>query len=272
MTLRELSISVAEEAFLERLTSNTTVDAEELLRDYYKKVIEPGYTANSPLLSAAEYAVPILLYKTHVTTLSGGVVKSISISDFRNIIVDLVGEASESIPPLGLPFGCFMIRRSGDMLQLSCYYGETEAEITFDNREVKKQKFKVPLPNIIISFTLKKIGENLWQTNMVKYFSTPKSVTQLPDDVFISDIDSKAGIFKLPFPNMYGDNRMCFGGNTMPIRFTNNLRGLDYYYQILTLAPFNVDLGVLGVKGFSSPVTWFAHLKGLKKFPYDLLT
>ena len=192
----------------------------------------------------------------------------------QGIIDEITGEVDVHIPPINLPYGCFMFNKQGDHMYLNCYHEERLAEIKYDHREgaiTKKEKYTIPMPNIITYFALKRAEKSLWQVAEAKYFVTPKTVTQLPDKSVINSVNSKEGIFRMPLSNVYGDHKLCYGGNTMPARMTDNLRGLDYYYQILTLSPFNSDLGINGVKGWTSPRSWYQHLATLQKFPYDLL-
>ena len=240
------------------------------------RVLEQEYAQRSSVLGANKAnSVPLMLYKTHVTTYNNGIEKAISISDFKNILDEVTKTTSENISPICLPFGCFMFNRVADNMYLNCYYPETIVEIKYDSREGESKKietFKIPLPNIIISFWLKKVSGGMWGTQRVNYYSTSKTVTQLPDKAIIVATDPEKGIFKLPLSNVYEENTLCYGNNTMPSRFTDNLRGLDYYYQILTIAPFNSDLGIRGLTTDYTPKNWYKHLSTLKQFPYDLLS
>jgi hypothetical protein len=256
-----------EEFFTALGSKDGKADVSKALRAYYARETSTGRDTSGLI-----EALPILMYKTHVSTIVDGLNKEVSMSDFKNILTTLTGEEEEKIPPIALPYGCFMFNRSGENLYLNCYYRETIGEIKFHQRDEKEKKFKIPLPNMILSFNLKKAAGGLWQVMIVRYFATSKTVTQLPDDIFITQLSGDKGIHKLPFPNMYTDNKMCYGGNTMPVRFTNNLRGLDYYYQILTQAPFNSDLGVNGLTSSYTPKSWFEFLASKTEFPYQLLS
>ena len=247
----------------------------EKQNDPYKALKELYNTGGNIVISQYSEAVPFLLYKTHAITSVNGVEKAISVPSLKSILSSLSSETEEEVAPMCLPFGCFMFSRKGEFLYLSCYYKECMAEIKYDPRDPgsgKIEKYTIPMPNVIISFTLKKAEKNTWQVHEATYLSTSKSVTQLPDNDMIRSFNPKIGVYKLPLSNIYPQGKMCFGNNTMPVRFTDNLRGLDYYYQILTLAPFNSDLGVNGLKQTYQPRTWFKHLSTLKSFPYDLLS
>lgn len=239
----------------------------EVLEKYYSTKVGTGVWDKLPPV------IPAILYPTHVATIINGVSKSISISDFKNILSSVSsGDEGTTVPPMALPFGCFLFNRTGDSLYLNCYYNEVNAKVFFNSGSRCKEEYLIPIPNVIISFILKKVDNTYWQVDQVKYYSTDKSVTQLPEDKFLDLVKPSIGMYKLPMPNMYGDNRMCFGGNTMPVRFTNNLRGLDYYYQILTQAPFNGDLSINGLTSSYSARGWLDYLQDEQKFPYHLLT
>ena len=253
--------------FLSEINASKGItDISKALRTYYAEDKKRAITY--PVVEA----LPLILYRTHISTIVEGLNKEISIADFKTILNAITNEEEEKVPPIALPYGCFMFNRSGENLYLNCYYRETKGEIKFDQRDAKRLTYIIPIPNIVLSFTLKRAKENIWQVMTVRYFCTPKTVTQLPEDIFITQPKGDQGLHRLPFPNMYTDHKMCYGGNTMPVRFTNNLRGLDYYYQILTQAPFNSDLGINGLTTSYSPKTWFEFLSTCKEFPYELLS
>lgn len=256
------------ENFFSLLNTGNKLDIDKVLKQYYTDFVVPG------ALKKSEEVLPFVLFSTHVTTIVNGVNKSISIADFKNFIDSILGEHEVSIPPIALPFGCFMFNRAGEHLHINCYHKGVIANIKYDTRDSKyvQKKYKIPLPNIIISFSLKKVENGLWQVMSARYFSTPKTVIQLPDNEFINNINADLGVYKLPMSNMYSENNMCFGNNTMPVRFTNNLRGLDYYYQVLTQAPFNSDLGIRGLTQSYTPQNWYEFLNDKTEFPYDLLS
>ena len=70
----------------------------------------------------------------------------------------------------------------------------------------------------------------------------------------------------MPYPNFYEDYRMCYGGNIVPMEFNNNLRGLAYYYDVITISPFNNDLGI-PIRDYDIP-DWFNYLSQQEKFDY----
>lgn len=238
----------------------------------FKKDFEVSLAANG---GRKVDAFPAIIHTTHVVTYLDGVEKSISLVDFKSIIDEVTKSVAENITPVNLPYGCFMFSRSGDTTHLNCYYPEKIAEIKFDSFEGNTRKletYKIPMPNMVLSFMLKKTTGDSWGVQQVKYFCTPRTVSQLPDRYIIVKADSDQGVYKLPFSNVYETDMLCYGGNTMPMRFTDNLRGLDYYYQILTISPFNSDLGIKGIGENITPRNWYKHLSTLTKFPYEKLT
>lgn len=215
----------------------------------------------------------IKLFPTHIEAKVNKLTKTISLANFRDII-DRLLKSSVSMETMALPYNTMLFARSNSTMQLSCYYPGKKLEIKHMNDSMSRaiKKYLIPVPNIIISHTLRNEGVH-WLVESTRYFATNKTVTALPENTIINSPDPSNGIHIVPFPNFYGDGRMCYGQNTMPLRFTNNLRGLDYFYQILSIAPFNNDLGLNGVSRntASSPADWFTKLSKLEEFDFSLL-
>src|ERR1017187_4413006 len=140
------------------------------------------------------HTIPVLLNKTHVTVTLNGVIKSISINDFRLLISSLTGESETNVPPLALPFGCFLFRMTNGIISMNCYYPGRIVDIHFDKGDKRIDKLTIPLPNIIIAYSLKLANKDEWNVTDARYFCTPKNVTQLPDNKFIDNIDPTNGI------------------------------------------------------------------------------
>lgn len=224
------------------------------------------YTQNSGRVNSQVEVQDIRLYSTHVETIVNNITKAISLADFREILNNLLSIEESKIPAFSLPYGCFSLGLRGNSMQLSCYYPSTMRKLIYNTGT--KKTYDVMFPNTIISHTLQK-QDKYWNVTDTKYFCTPKTVNQLPE-TFINQTSRSGEIFSLPVSNMYEDGRMCYGNNTMPRNFTQNLRGLDYFYQILFDSPFNNDLGVRAL-GRSDPGAWFQEWSKLTSFPYDLL-
>jgi hypothetical protein len=197
--------------------------------------------------------------------------KRITYEDFNAIVGAVVNHRNEqSMEGFQLPSNCFYFARSGSDIHLSCYYSERIAEV----KHLTK-KYVIKTPNLIISHKLFKGGDKTWkiEANRSRYFCTNAKVGNLPK-AFIDQVEHSKHIYLMPFPNTYSEGALCFGGNSMPSQFTdNNLRGLDWYYQVLFESPFNNDLGIRALRDEPSIEGWFKKLSDVAKantdFPYE---
>ncbi len=215
----------------------------------------------------------VKLYPSYAEVKIGKVTKHIALEDLQATLNSLLGVTSNQ-EVVALPFNCFLYSQSKTRIELSCYYPEKMMEISHISRENGRSvKYNLPFPNTIISHSLNKRDSN-WVVERSKFFCTNKSVSDLSDSQVLFTPNFGNGIWSMPFPNFYNDGNMCYGSNTMPSSFSkNNLRGLDYYYQVIFRSPFNDDLGLSSVGSHSSPQLWFKFLSELKteKFPYKNL-
>jgi hypothetical protein len=228
--------------------------------------------SNSYGNAATEPYQDLKLFETHVEVTLNHVTKCIALPEFKKVLDELLQDTTP-LANLALPYNTFTIGQNSSELCLSCYYPETKKEITYQARGTNiDEKFTVPFPNTVISHKLKAHGKG-WQVTDTKYFATDLTVVKIPETQAFFTVGSVKGLHVMPFPNFYDYATMCYGNNTMPMIHTNNLRGLDYFYQILFIAPFNDDLGLRGVssRNASSVRTWFQHLATLDKFPYKEL-
>lgn len=152
-------------------------------------------------------------------------------------------------------------------MKLSCYYpGEKRTIELIERSGSKAKKHKIPFPNIIINFDLKQENDR-WVVTQARYLCTDKKLSQLP----LKRVDTgDENIWILPMPNTYSHGSMCYGRNTMPSGFTDNFRGLDWYFQFLFSTPFNTDLSIPSIKG-GGVVPWISLLSSKDEFPYDQL-
>jgi hypothetical protein len=200
--------------------------------------------------------------------------KDISLLDFKKLINSIIApEVNEILEPLSLPFGCFSLARGKNNLELNCYYPGGKKDILYKGYHSSGvSTINIPFPNTIISHRLKQGTKHKWDLVSTKYYCTPKTVGQLSDSLlFIERTDKTLGVHRLPFSNVYDNNCLCYGNNSIPKSFSNNIRGLDYFYQLLFISPFNDDLGIRGVNGSYSVAEWYKYLSELDTFPYDLL-
>ena len=224
-------------------------------------------------LDRSSYHLECLEFKmtpTCVVVTSNGIDKFISLDSFLSALAaSSTSNDGENIEGVLLPSNTFFFARTVTRIQLSCYYAG-------GIRNVKYNSFDRPsvIPNIIVSHSLVKSGDS-WSVNVSRYFSTDRPVSGLPNR-FINAVSPSDHVFGLPFTNTYSDCHMCFGGNSMPSSFrSNNLRGLDWYYQYLFETPFNDDLGLYAVQNRPQPSAWYHELATLaaegKPFPYHKL-
>ena len=210
------------------------------------------------------------LFPNYVETDLGGIKKAISLLDFKAIIDNLL-QVEQKLTQISLPFNCFSFSKSSTEIHLSCYYPERIVKVTHLPHTSKNGvNYTIPFPNTIISTKLS-LQDGFWVVYGTKFFCTNKKVTQLPENEILWNSNYPNGIWSIPFPNFYSSGDMCYGRNTMPSKFNNNLRGLDYYYQVIFESAFNDDLGINSVKTSITPTNWFKKLSSLTSFPYNEL-
>lgn len=216
------------------------------------------------------YGVECVLYDTHVEVKEpSGINKSISHNDFSNILNKTI-ESPTQMKKYLLPANCYSMAVGRDSVEFGCYYPGRLRTIAYQHRgSTALKKYNIPFPNIIITFSLRKDLEN-WRMSSARYFATSKTIGQL-DCELIAMRNHQEQIWCLPLGNSYGDGRLCEGRNSMPRVFTNNFRGLNWYFAVLYTSPFNDDLGVLELKTPVRLEEWYKELEKHKEFPYELL-
>lgn len=222
--------------------------------------LTPG---NPPMVEAQD----VRLFSTHAEVVVNNLKKNISLEAFKEVLDGMMQESDSTIPAFQLPYGCYSFAVSGTSMQIGCYYPSSKRTIIYKPGD-REYKYEVVMPNVVIAHFLTK-DKNQWVVDRTKYFCTSKNVTQLPE-ALITQANRSESLFLIPISNMYETGEMCFGNNTMPRRMTQNLRGLDYYYQILFDAPYNNDLGVKALR-LGSPVDWFPQWAECTEFPYQRL-
>lgn len=198
--------------------------------------------------------------------ISKGVFKDISLENFKELFLRGINDAGKELSEeLILPPGCFYSKVSTQSIKLICYYPGKVTQVKYQDG-LKVVDFTIPLPNMVIFFDIRKEDDSYFvSSDEVKYFVTDKTVDQISSK---SPEELRDILKPVPFTNFYSNGRMCFGKNTMPVKFSYNLRGLDYYYKIIAISPFNDDLGVKGMKKHYSCYSLFTALSGKETFPY----
>ncbi len=215
-------------------------------------------------------AVPVLLLKDFVEVeISKNVKKQIGYKEFREILGRGINDTTDvKIEGLLPPSNLIFLSQTAKQVRLNCYYSSAVRDMLYGS-----QKLRIVTPNVIISHTLNKDGED-WVLANTMYFSTDNPISKLPR-TFISQVSNRDRIYYHAMSNTYDLGNMCYGGNAMPSRFKdNNLRGLDYYFNFLWTTPFNDDLGIRGAS-YDSVRGWYRLLADLAKekkgYPYDKL-
>lgn len=240
-------------------------EIEKMVRQAY---LGRGNSQNGrPTPSTKNFSLDV--FSTHVTVKQAGVEKNISLMDFKELLAASLMQEATEIPAFQLPQGCFYIGANEKLMQISCYYPEVKSKIRHSNSGSVKT-YELMFPNIIVSQELTKIEKGMWQVTLTKYYCTPKKFSQLPLK-FINHETSSDETYVLPFSNMYDNGTMCFGSNQMPMRHNSNLRGLGYFYDIISLATFNNDLPVRSISNIGGTSSWYEEWSKMSAFPYERL-
>ena len=164
--------------------------------------------------------------------------------------------------------------QNGDLkkvLKLVVYFPAIVTDLHHRSTKVKN----CHLPNILIQFVLNKVlkkgSDNKtvrWGVRSANYFCTPLSMDELNLERVIAGTDPRRGIYALALPNMYSDGRMCYGENSVPSSFEDNLRGLSWYNELIPESPFNSDLSIPGLSSSPDCLPWLRELPKSATFPY----
>ena len=221
----------------------------------------------SPLMSPITVnCVEAKIFTRTVSLKNGQLEKTITHADFLQLLTESMG-ARSVLSAFQLPYGCYYLAQSANRLNLGLYHAERDADLVHEGTT-----YHTRIPNIIISITLCKEAE-VWIVEKVSYWATNRTVPQLPEDSLVETPRSSEGRWNMPMTNFYPEGHMCYGNNGMPVRFKTNLRGLDYYYQVITNSPFNNDLFPVSVSSRDYPTIgrWFDSVPAGQPYPYDKL-
>lgn len=217
----------------------------------------------------------ITIYDNHARVPNGmGSYKNISLQDLHKEIGRvLAGNDSEQTPmtALRLPNETVSVKFNSQEVQLLMYFPAAKREM----RHFTK-KYNVAMPPVLVSCNLKSNGKGGWMVENPRWFCTDLSEDDALNlnDMDLSPRNYSNHIWCLPFPNQYGDGRMCVGANSYRSLYTSDLRGLnELFYHILVASPFNDDLwsGGRALKNSTGSVAWFKKLHTAKTFPFQEL-
>lgn len=257
----------------------STSAAEPPAQETTGPVTEEKVAVAEPLVTSVSAQKFTFLLDAVIYHFPNGVDKTVSIHDF----VDSINEAyapikQEAIRSFILPQALRKFSPGVSSMKMTMYYPSCIQKIQHVARDSSPVTYEVILPNIVITVTLEKGSKaNSWTINRdnVRYLCTSSSYNRFTPEHYERAEPSK-GVYIMPFPNMYENGRICFGNETHMPRdiINNNFSPIDQYFQFLFQTPFNDDLGVRGVSGYS-PTDWWKYLqeraKNNQPFPYEKL-
>lgn len=208
---------------------------------------------------------------------SGDITKKISIKDFSSVINSLVAQEDQTIANASIryPSSVHSVTRTNTGHIVNLYYPECETEVRHTSAGAKM----IYMPNVMIRVELRDIAgkPGSYSLGSLYWYATDKSRVALPVD-WPTGGSTRDHIWTLPFPNIYGDSRMCTGGNRLPSVIYQDWTVLDMlYYDVLVGSPFNNDLNIPSLSNPVRPGAWIESLNAqwanedTERFPYELL-
>lgn len=131
--------------------------------------------------------------------------------------------------------------------------------------------YEIPFPATLIHVTMTADAAGRWVLQQPRWYCTDMNIDEVPS-IRGLDFTPQNRIWALPFPNQYGDGRMCVGQNNYKSLYSNDLRGMnELFYGVLIDSAFNDDLGVR-INLSINPNKWFEKLSKLDEFPFKYLS
>lgn len=203
--------------------------------------------------------------------------KKVSIKDFASVVNSLVAQEDQVISnaTFRYPESVHSVTRTNTGHVVNLYYPEREAEV----RHSSAGKKMIYMPNVMIRVELREVQGKPGEFSLgnIRWFGTDKSRIALPTD-WPTGANTRDHIWTLPFPNIFGDARMCTGGNRLPSVIYQDWTVLDMlYYDVLIGSPFNNDLSIPCVSNAPRANVWIDQMhehwrdEESDRFPYDRL-
>lgn len=222
----------------------------------------------------------IKLFNDHamITKPGSAISKPVSIKDLIGVLSESAQNAMQysRTDMIRLPENTYLSAYAGNVLNLVMYVKEHPTVLKHTSGSGRPSEYEIMMPNVVLHLALKVMnGGARHELIQAHYFCTSVERDNLPQAI----PGRLTGVFGyLPFPNMYDNFTMCFGGNTMLTSVDGgDLRVFKMYYDVLENSPFNNDLRLMNVKyDYDGYADWFAKLaevyKDEKRFPYELIT
>lgn len=203
--------------------------------------------------------------------------KNISIKDYVTAISTLVAEEDQVLDQTTFryPSSIHSVTKTNQGYTVNLYYPECVKTL----RHTSAGRKTVYMPNVMIRVELREVQgkPNNFSLGNIRWYATDKERVALSTE-WPTGGNTRDHIWTLPFPNVYGDARMCTGGNRLPSVIYQDWTVLDMLYNdVLCGSPFNNDLGVRSLEESMSPSQWFTFLgehyeqEDTERFPYDKL-
>lgn len=217
----------------------------------------------------------ITIFDTHARVPNGlGSFKNISLEDLHaeiGRVIQGVSQESRPMNALRLPNETVSLKYSDNEVHLLMYFPAAKRQMRHYNR-----KYDVAMPPVLIHVQLKSNGKGGWMVENPRWFCTDMSEDDALNlaEMEMTPLNYQNHLWPLPFPNQYGDGRMCVGANSYRSLYTSDLRGLnELFYHILVASPFNDDLwgGGRFLKNSMNSGPWFKLLDEAETFPFAYL-
>lgn len=204
--------------------------------------------------------------------------KRISIKDYASVISGLVADEDQSLTEstFRYPSSIHSVTRTNQGYIVNLYFDEREATV----RHTSAGRHTIYMPNVMIRVTLREVQGKTGEFSIgaVHWYATDRTRISLPTE-WPTGGNTRDHIWTLPLPNMFGDARMCTGGNRLPSVIYYDWTVLDMLYNdVLIGSPFNNDLSICSVEDRpGSPGQWIEHLgehylnEETEGFPYSEL-
>lgn len=215
--------------------------------------------------------IPITIFDTYVRVPNGnGSFKNIAIDDFIEEVKRMKTQGARETPGTAFRFPNEVLSAevSSNTCNMLLYFPEAMRTVKYQPRDTRRSvEYEIPFPATIIRIMMKTDANRRWIVENVRWYATDMTMDEIPNIKGL-DMTPSNRIYPLPFPNQYGDGRMCTGANSYRSLYEHDLRGLnELYHGVLVASPFNDDLGVK-INVSLGPRAWFERLSKLKEFPY----
>lgn len=249
---------------------------EESIQIPPEAAVAPEPEIPEPTIEVPALSIDLLENCAKITD-KNGMSKLVTLDSLAAALVSFLNQAGESSGKTEHFSPNLIYReRTPSSMYMLYYYPECHRRFQYLSNHIFE---KVVVPNIVIGISLTKNGDE-WRVTSATYMATKLGLTQISRGRLATNMLRNGSYTTMPFTNVYNDGRLCYGGNSMPSRVSeDDFRPLAWYYEVLWNSPFNDDLGIYSLRDlggrFRNYIDWFTYLAELanegKPFPYDEL-